>query len=321
MVNTFVVGAGAWGTAIANLLARNGNKVTIWAYEESVVNSINNDRINLQYLPNVTLEENITAVNDFKFIKEADIVFFVTPCQLAENLFSQISALKLIKNNIPLVICSKGIENNSNNLLSDILSKYFINPILVMSGPNFADEVALNKPAITSLAASNIKIAEFVAKTLENSNFKIFINDDIIATQIAGSIKNVIAIIVGIASGLNLSESTKAAILTKGLNEIGSLAVALGGKMVTMVEPCAVGDLVLTSLSLKSRNMSLGYDLGKGNKLAEILSRRKTVAEGVATTKSAYEIAVKHNINLELITLIYNILYNNYPLSESDFYL
>ncbi|MBL6621236.1 MAG: NAD(P)H-dependent glycerol-3-phosphate dehydrogenase [Rickettsiales bacterium] len=319
MVNIFVIGAGAWGTAISNLLARNENNVNLWAFEKDVVNFINETSCNKTYLPNVKLDANINAVNDFRLLSNSRAVFLVTPCQLTENILKNIAKSKQMPSDIPIIICSKGIVNKDNELLSNIIKKYFNNPILVMSGPNFAEEVALGKSAITTIASKDDDIANYVANLLNNKYFKTVICDDIISTQISGSVKNVVAIALGIAAGLELSESSKAAILTKGLNEIGELSVKLGGNKITMLEPCAVGDLVLTCLSNKSRNMSLGYELGKGSSLEKIMSDRKTVAEGVATAKSAYELSVKYNIKLDLITLIYNILYKNYKVSVSDF--
>ncbi len=319
MVNIFVIGAGAWGTAISNLLARNKINVNLWAFEKDVVNFINDTSCNKIYLPNVKLESSINAVNDFELLANSKAVFLVTPCQLTENILEDIAKSKQMPLDVPIIICSKGIVNKDNELISNIIKKYFNNPILVMSGPNFAEEVALGKSAITTIASEDVAIANYIASFLNNDYFKTVICNDIIGAQISGSVKNVVAIALGIAAGLELSESSKAAILTKGLNEIGELAVKLGGNKITMLEPCAIGDLVLTSLSNKSRNMSLGYNLGRGSSLEEIMSVRKTVAEGVATAKSAYELSVKHNIKLQLITLIYNILYKNYKVSDSDF--
>ena len=184
-------------------------------------------------------------------------------------------------------------------MLSNIFQEIFSdNPIAVMSGPNFADEIAMGKKAVTTIACADKNQANFIADIMSNDNFTPILSDDIIGTQLGGAIKNVIAIALGIANGLALSESLKAALITKGLNEIYLLSEALGGKKITAIEPCGVGDLVLTCSSLKSRNMSLGYKLGQGQNLAEIMQEGNKVIEGVATTKAAWQLANKLNLNL-----------------------
>lgn len=315
-----VLGAGAWGTAIANLLAVNGHAVKIWALESEVVADINNLKENRTYLPQIKLAPNIQAINDLAQLGDIEALFSVVPAQHNRSLLAKLAELAIIKANIPIVICSKGIDNDKLTLLSDIVAEFFTNPVCAMCGPNFADEIARGFPAITTIASANIAQAEFVAKLVKNKNFRPFICADIIGAEIAGSIKNVIAIAMGIAVGMNLSESSKASILTKGLNEIGMLSRALGGKKRTAIEPCGVGDLVLTCSSQKSRNMSLGYEIGKGNSLADILSGRNTVAEGVATSKAAYKLAQKFNLNLEIISLVYKIIYEQKQISVADFF-
>lgn len=320
MKNIAVLGAGAWGTAIANLLANNGHIVTIWALEPQVVEDINNLNENKTYLPNIKLAKNITAVNNLSELKKVEALFSVVPAQYNANVFTKLAELSLINNEIPIVICSKGIDNEKLKLLSDIVTEFFQNPVCAMCGPNFADEIARGLPAITTIASNNLEQAEFVATLVKNKNFCPFICEDIIGAEIAGSIKNVIAIAMGIALGMNLSESSKASILTKGLNEIGMLSRALGGRKRTAMEPCGVGDLVLTCSSQKSRNMSLGYEIGQGKDLNNILSNRNTVAEGVATTKAAYNLAKKYNLNLDVINLIYDIIYNGKNITANDFF-
>ena len=315
-----VLGAGAWGTAIANLLANNGHEVIIWALEQQVVDDINNFNENKTYLANIQLSKNIKAVNDLSDIRDIKAIFSVVPAQYNAGVFSQLKKLAHIKNDTPIIICSKGIDNEKLKLLSDIVVEFFSNPICAMCGPNFADEIAQGLPAITTIASKNILQAKFVATLVKNKNFRPFICEDIIGAEIAGSIKNVIAIAMGIAVGMNLSESSKASILTKGLNEIGMLSKALGGKKRTAIEPCGVGDLVLTCSSQKSRNMSLGFAIGKGELLDDILKHRNTVAEGVATSKAAYNLGKKYNLNLEIINLIYEVLYNDKKITVSDFF-
>ena len=313
-----VIGAGAWGTALANLLSYNGNKTNIWAIEEDVVESINNSNVNKIYLSDIKLNQNLIATNHLDDVTKSEIIFLVIPTQFTKQ---TISVLKdKIGKDCIFVICSKGIETNSKKLLTDIVGKIFPkNPIAAISGPNFADEVAQLKPAITTVASNDITIAKKVAKVLENDNFSVYTHNDIIGVELAGALKNVIAIASGIASGLDLSISTKAAILTKGVHEITRISEALGGDRETMLEACGIGDLILTCMSPKSRNMSLGIELGKGKSLNKILSERRTVAEGVASAKAVYEIIQDHNLNCYIFTLIYKILFENLDIKSAKF--
>ncbi|MBT4989133.1 MAG: NAD(P)H-dependent glycerol-3-phosphate dehydrogenase [Rickettsiales bacterium] len=313
-----VIGGGAWGTAIANLLSHNGNIVKLWVFEEDTAKTINAKHLNENFLPDITLHSNLSASTDLTSFTDKDILFLVIPAQFTA------STIKPLQNILPketiLVICSKGIETSSKKLLTDIISEIFPeNKIAAMSGPNFADEVAKLKPAITTVASDDKETADKVAKVLENDDFKVYTHSDIIGVELAGALKNVVAIASGIATGLNLSVSTKCAILTKGIHEMAKISEALGGKRETMLEACGIGDLTLTCMSEKSRNMSLGIAIGRGQKLSEILSKRKTVAEGVATSKALYEIINQYDLNCYLFTLIYQILFEDLPLEQVKF--
>ncbi|MBL6784942.1 MAG: NAD(P)-dependent glycerol-3-phosphate dehydrogenase [Rickettsiales bacterium] len=318
MQNIGVIGGGAWGTAIANLLSHNDNNVELWVFEEETAKAINEENINKNFLPSVKLHNNLTASTNLTDFATKDILFLVVPVQFTA---ATIRPLKdLISENTILVICSKGIETNSKKLLTDIIAEIFPkNKIAAMSGPNFADEVANLKPAITTVASEDYLTANKVAKVLENNDFKVYTHTDIIGVELAGALKNVVAIASGIAAGLNLSVSTKCAILTKGIHEMAKISEAFGGKRETMLEACGIGDLTLTCMSEKSRNMSLGHSIGKGDKLSDILSKRKTVAEGVATSKALYEIINERDLNCHLFTLVYKILFEDLPLENIKF--
>lgn len=315
MTKVAVIGGGAWGTAIANLLGNNGHQVKLWCFEKSLISDINQFHENKLFLQDIKLSNNIEAINDFNDMKDIKAVFSVIPVQ-----YTKITLLPLqniLDNTTPIVICSKGIENESQRLLSDIIKELFPQShIAVLAGPNFADEVAKGKPAISTVACMDREVAGFISYLLDNDQFKTSVCCDIIGAQLGGALKNIIAIALGIATGLELSESSKAALLTLGLNEINILSDALGGDRKTAVEPCIIGDLILTCSSLKSRNMSLGYEIGKGKSLKSILSDRKTIAEGVTTTKAAKILADKFNLDLKIISNIYEILYNNLTVSK-----
>ena len=302
-----VIGAGAWGTGISNLLAKNGHQVFLWCFEQEVVDSINERNVNETFLPQVELRKNIKAVESFAVFSEIEAIFVVTPTQYTANIIAPLK--KVINDKTPLVICSKGIVNDSLQILSDILQDMFSNPLAVMSGPNFADEVASGLPAITTIACANQEIGKFLCDIVENPEFTPSFCDDIIGAQLGGAIKNIIAIGLGIAEGKGFSQSSKAAIMNKGLKEIAILTQALGGKVETALEPCIMGDLVLTCSSLKSRNMSLGFALGEGKSVLEIMQGKKTLAEGALTVKAAVKIAQNLGLELPLIKYINDILY------------
>jgi glycerol-3-phosphate dehydrogenase (NAD(P)+) len=318
MQNIGVIGGGAWGTAIANLLSHNDNNVKLWVFEEETANAINTENINRNFLPSVKLHKDLTASTKLTDFATQDILFLVVPVQFTASTIKPLKQL-LSKDTI-LVICSKGIETSSKKLLTDIIAEIFPdNKVAAMSGPNFADEVANLKPAITTVASEDEVTANKVAKVLENDDFKVYTHADVIGVELAGALKNVVAIASGIAAGLKLSVSTKCAILTKGIHEMAKISEAFGGKRETMLEACGIGDLTLTCMSEKSRNMSLGIAIGNGEKLSNILSKRKTVAEGVATSKALYEIINERDLNCYLFTLVYRILFEDLPLEEIKF--
>ncbi len=318
MQNIGVIGGGAWGTAIANLLSHNNNNVKLWVFEEETAKAINEENINKNFLPSVKLHHKLTASTNLKNFANQDILFLVVPVQFTASTIKPLQ--KLLSKDTILVICSKGIETSSKKLLTDIIAEIFPdNKVAAMSGPNFADEVANLKPAITTVASEDEVTANKVAKVLENDDFKVYTHADVIGVELAGALKNVVAIASGIAAGLELSVSTKCAILTKGIHEMAKISEAFGGKRETMLEACGIGDLTLTCMSEKSRNMSLGIAIGKGEKLSNILSKRKTVAEGVATSKALYEIINERDLNCYLFTLVYKILFEDLPLEEIKF--
>lgn len=320
MHNLGVIGGGAWGSAIANLLANNGHKVKIWAKEEETVNNINLHQENKIFLPGIKLHANISASNQYEILETSEAIFLVSPVQFIADIIKEISKKNIITNKTPIIICAKGIELKTNRLLSKVLEEIIPNnPILTLSGPNFADEIASLTPAITTVAAKDKTIADQIAKYLKNENFKVYIHDDIIGVELAGALKNVIAIATGIATGLELPISSISAILTKGIHEMALISEALGGRRDTMLEACGIGDLTLTCLSEKSRNMSLGIEIGKGNKLNDILNKRKTVAEGALTCKAVYDIINKYHLNCHIFSLTYEILYADLDPSKARF--
>ena len=321
MTKIAVLGGGAWGTAIANLLAQNNNDVLLWAREKEVEESINNNNINSLFLPENKLSKHLKASSDLNDIKNKDYYFLVIPSKFTGNILQDIKELDLIKEDAVFVICSKGIDNINLRLVSDIINDiYPDNQIAVMSGPNFAKEVAANKKVLTTICAEDKNIRNEINTFVTNDNFKTILADDIISAQLCGALKNVAAIGMGIAEGLNYSESSKAAILTKLILEMQQIIEVYGGKKEVILMPCGIGDLILTSMSKMSRNMSLGYKLAQGDSVNNILSNKKSIAEGYSTSKAVYEISKKNNLELEIMTEIYEILYKNREVQKGVFF-
>ena len=298
-----VVGAGAWGTALAITAARAGSTVTLWALEPEVVVSINGGQENEMFLPGVKLPDTVHAVNDLEAMLAQDALLMVAPAQYV-GITCEGLASAGVDNSLPIVICSKGIEQQSLKLMSEVVVEHFSNPLAILSGPTFAIEVAKGLPASVTLACSDIVLGQKIAQLVVHPKFSVHHSDDVIGPQICGAMKNVIAIACGIVEGKGLGESAKAALITEGLAEINQLCVAKGGKPETAMGLCGLGDLILTCNSHTSRNMSLGYALGQGKTLEEILSDRVSVAEGVASSNAVAGLAAQLGIRLRICGIV-----------------
>jgi len=308
MVKCSVVGAGAWGTAIATALDRAGSDVTIWALEEEVVESINLQNENTVYLNGVKLSKNIKATNSFEEIGNAELIYLVSPSQFARATCKQLLDAGLSKD-IPIVICCKGVENNTLMLMNEVVKEILDNNICVMSGPTFASEVARGLPASVSLACQEFSIIDLICRSIESETFKIFPTDDIVGAEVGSAIKNVIAIACGIAEGSGLGENAKAALMVRGLREMKTICLRKSGNPDTLMQLCGVGDLILTASSQESRNFSLGYELGQGKTLEQIMEKRNTVAEGVASSESLHMLSDTLNIDLPVCETVYKIVH------------
>lgn len=303
----FVLGAGAWGTAIANVLAVNNEEVILYAREKEVVESINKTGINEMFLPDIKLSPNITPTNDFDRYKECNFIFCVTPAQYLRFQVEEMKEDNIDMNKI-FVILSKGIENNSLKLMSDVFEEFLHNDYVILTGPTFAQEVAEYQSSSISISCLNGETSKKVKEVIETDFFRTHINTDVIGSQVCGAVKNVIAIACGIVKGLDQGENSKASIITRGLKEISVLNTALGGKAETLLEPCGVGDLILTCSSTKSRNYSFGVKLGTGEETRETIKKKKHVVEGMATSDSLVQLMDKTGISLGLCKTVYNII-------------
>lgn len=309
-----VIGGGAWGTALAQLLSKAGRDVTIWAREAEVVTAINNNHENTVFLPGVKLDPRLKATANLNETAQNDILLLVSP---AQHLRTTLESMKSDVDSKPVVICSKGIEIATGLLLSDVAAQ--VSPrakIAILTGPTFARELASGLPGAVTIASDN-GLAKPLQEALSSKFFRPYSTDDIIGAQVAGAIKNVIAIACGIIHGRKMGESARAALVTRGLAEITRLTLALGGRTETMLGLCGIGDLMLTCASMQSRNFSLGAALGEGKSLQEILGARKEVTEGVHTARAAVDLAKKHGVDMPICTAVHKCLNENMPVENA----
>ncbi len=309
-----VYGAGAWGTALALTLEKKGI-VTLLARREDHAHWMRESRTNEHYLPGCLLPNSIQITADKSVLAHTDILLWVIPTQ--NTAFELEHLPPLLPSHVPIVICSKGIVVNQEGpsvFLTNIMAERVQNPLAVLSGPNFAMEIGRGLPAAATLAAFDGELAENLAYQLRHENFRIYASSDPIGVQVAGAIKNVLAIGCGIVMGKNLGLNANAALITRGLAEMRRLGVALGASVETFLGLSSVGDLILTCSSEQSRNTSLGMALAQGNTLEDILSQRITVSEGVYTAKAVHHIAKALSVPMPICEGVYSILYEAHPL-------
>ena len=319
MNNILVLGSGAWGTAIADLIANNTKKnIYLWAYEEEVARSISTNYQNKKYMPGKKLNKNILA--DIKLPNlHFKIIFVVIPSQFIFSFFKDFKNHfeKFNKDKHNFVICSKGIDLQRKKLLSEVVKEFFPKSnIAILSGPSFANDVLNRKPTAVTLATKSSKLAKILVDLLSNNYFRVYVSKDIIGVQINGAMKNVLAIAAGMTEGLNLGENARAAILARGIKEIPRLVQAVGGKKDTVLGMSGIGDIILTCVSKSSRNYNFGVMLGKGKKIKDIINKEKHITEGVENIKVVYFLKKKHNIQMPILEAVYKILVKGYHFNK-----
>ncbi|MCK5040960.1 MAG: NAD(P)-dependent glycerol-3-phosphate dehydrogenase [Sphingomonadales bacterium] len=303
-----VIGGGAWGTALAATAARAELEVKLWAFEKEVVDDVNSNNINSHFLPDIPLSKNITATGNYGDLADAAFILMVCPAQFMRAISAEM--IKHIPDNIPLVICSKGIEKTTGMLMSEVLSETCPNnPIAVLSGPTFAGEVATGMPSAVTMACANEKVLDLLVSSMGISMFRCYGSNDIIGAQIGGSVKNVLAIACGIITGKKMGENARAALITRGLAEMIRFGEAKGAKGETLMGMCGLGDLFLTCSSAQSRNTSLGIELGEGHNWEEIVSKRKSVTEGAHIAGILHKLAGELGIEMPIVETVYQILH------------
>ncbi len=282
-----VLGGGAWGTALAQVAARNDQRVTLWAREDDVVASINAAHENALFLPGIPLGPSIRATSDLAALSDCDALLVVVPAQFLRSVLAQLPA-----DNRPLVLCAKGIEAGTQKLVAEIARELHPDaPVAVLSGPTFAHEVAKGLPTAVTLACEDDVLRDALAERLGGATFRTYASSDVTGAEIGGAVKNVLAIACGVVEGAGLGLNARAALIARGFAEMTRFGVARGGRPETLAGLSGLGDLVLTCSSTNSRNFSLGVGLGQGKAAAELLADRRTVAEGAATAPVLREAA------------------------------
>lgn len=293
-----IIGAGAWGTALAQAQATAGRKVTLWAREPEIVDAINGRRENTLFLPGIKIDKGVTATGSLTEAAANDIILVVTP---AQHVRTTLQSLKGDGDGKIFVICAKGIEIDTGSLMSHVAKDVLPTAsTAIMTGPTFAAEIARGLPGGLTIACEDKEIGLGLVDSLSSRTFRTYLTDDVLGAQIGGAVKNVIAIAAGVIYGRGMGDSARAALVTRGLAEMARLASAMGAKRETLMGMCGMGDLILTCSSMQSRNFSLGVEMGKGKSIDEILGARKSVTEGVTTAKALTVMAKNHAVDMPI---------------------
>ena len=311
-----VIGAGAWGSALAHVMANEGKEVTLWSRTPEIVATIEAMHENDKYLPDIRLNETIKVTESLSKVAGSDILLLVTPTQYVRK---TLEALKAdIGTEKPVVICSKGVELESGLLPSQVAQQVIPKgKIALATGPTFARESAKNSPSAMTLAMTDKEAGQELAQALSLRLLRMYYSEDVIGAQIGGAVKNVIAIACGAVMGRRLGESSRAALVTRGLSEMSRLASAMGASKETLMGMCGVGDLILTCTSMQSRNYSFGMEIGQGKTPKEILASRHAVTEGFHTAKALMTLAKKNAVDMPICRAVYACLNEDLPLHEA----
>lgn len=319
-LNIGVVGAGSWGTALANLLASKGNIIDLWVFEKDVKEQIQQTGENAVFLPGVTLSPNLHPTNNLaEAVSGKDLALVVVPSHVVRQ--TTLNMANCLSEDTVVVSASKGIENKTHLTMTGVMQETLtgIPPhhLAVLSGPSFAKEVARNLPTVVTVASRDSDIAAMVQQTMVTPYFRVYTSDDIIGVELGGSIKNVIAIAAGVIDGLELGLNTRAALITRGMTEIRRLGLKLGANPRTFTGLAGFGDLILTCTGDLSRNHTVGKKIGQGQTVDDILGQMRMVAEGVKTAKSVYNLSRKLGVEMPISHETYRILYENLSPKEA----
>jgi glycerol-3-phosphate dehydrogenase (NAD(P)+) len=309
-MNVAVIGGGAWGTTLADLLARKGAGVRLWAREREVVEGVNRSHRNEMFLPGAVLASELSATGELdEAVRDADVIVSAAPSHAVRTVMQRVA--KSLTGQPLVVSVSKGLEPERLEPLSTVLQEVLGDdvPVAVLSGPSFAQEVYERQPTAVVAAARDHAVAKRVQHAFSAPHFRVYSHTDVVGVELGGALKNVIALAAGILEGLGLGNNPRAALITRGLAEITRLGVALGADPLTFAGLAGMGDLILTATGALSRNRSLGIELGKGKSLAQAQSGRSSVAEGVNTAKTAVALAERHGVELPIARQVADILF------------
>lgn len=315
-----IIGGGSWGTAIAQVIAKNGYPVLIYVRNSKQRETINKNNLNKRYFPDFKLSKHIKATDSLKeAAKYGDVVIMAIPTHASREILEKMKGI--INGNQIIVSTAKGIEEKTYNSNSQIIKEYLDNPVVVLSGPTHAEEVIKSLPTTVVAASKDKKSAQLIQEIMMSSKFRVYTNPDTVSVEIGGAIKNIIAIAAGIADGLGYGDNTKAALVTRGLHEMSRLGVTMGGKLLTFAGLTGMGDLVVTCASMHSRNRRLGIKIGQGLCLDDALHEIKQTVEGVRTTRALYDWFSngEYDFEIPITRQIYQVLFNNKnPLKAVD---
>jgi len=318
-----VVGAGSWGTALALLLAKNGHTVKLWDFDSDHISSLKEHKENRKYLPGCLFPDTLVPIKDLAdTVRLSPIICMVVPSHGFRSVFE--TMIGYVSDQTIIVSATKGVENESLLTMSQVMTQVLAaqrfsksTELAVLSGPSFAREVADEVPTAVTIGCKNKNAAEILQNIFTSNYFRVYTSNDIIGLEISASLKNVVAIAAGICDGLGFGTNTRAALITRGLVEISRLGLTLGAEPATFYGLSGMGDLVLTCTGDLSRNRTVGLKLGEGKKLDQILSEMSMVAEGVKTTKSAYQLASEKGAEMPILEQVYKILYEGKDCREA----
>ncbi len=313
MTTSAVVGAGAWGTALADLVARNGHRTALWARETDVVADINDHHTNSRFLKGVTLSPDVIATDDLvAAVSTASTITFVAPSHVLRAVIR--SAAHAVREDAILIVATKGIERETFALMTDIVAEELPGrPVVALSGPSFAAEVAQRQPTAVVAASREEAAALRTQQLFSSPEFRVYTQRDVVGVELGGALKNVMAVATGVLDGLGLGFNPRAALITRGLAEMTRLGVALGAEPLTFAGLAGIGDLVLTCTGSLSRNRTVGVEIGQGRPIAEVLHARETIAEGVVTTQSAHALALSRDVEMPIVRTMHRILFEAMP--------
>ena len=314
-LKTAVLGAGSWGTTLALVLHGKGHDVTLWEFRPDVAAEIDRRREVYEFVPGVTLPEDLKVTSDQeKTVSGKDMVLIVVPSHVMRSAISQVPGA--IIGDAIVVTATKGVEAETLLRMSEVIADQWeisMNRIAALSGPSLSKEVLSGVPTSVVSASQDLETAKWVQKVFVAQLFRVYASEDIVGVELGGALKNVIAIAAGIADGLGFGDNAKGALLTRGLSEISRLGMRMGGDPQTLSGLAGMGDLITTCVSTLSRNHSVGYRLGQGEKLKDILDSMHMVAEGVNTTKAAIALAKKYNFEMPIVAAVQQILFEDKP--------